>query len=79
MSAQPAELAQFREDADYYGEHYEDLLARYPNQWVAIYRQQLVGAAPVLDDLLTELERRGVPAEAALVKYMVTGDPVFIL
>jgi len=44
MTEQPTELDQFRTDRQYYQQHYQELLRQHPEQWVAIYHQQLVGA-----------------------------------
>jgi hypothetical protein len=79
MTAQPAELAQFRQDADYYAEQFEQLLARYPDQWIAIYQRALVAAAADLPGLLAALRERGIPVEETLVKYLSTEEPVLIL
>jgi hypothetical protein len=39
------ELAQYQRDAHYFDEHRGELLAQYPEHWVAIYHQQVVGVA----------------------------------
>ncbi len=74
-----ADLARFKRDAAYYEAHYQDLLARYPGQWIAIYNQAVVGTAEKFDDLLIALRQRGVPPEHALVERLSCDDDVLIL
>ena len=81
MQTQPAEraeLARFRRDVDYYEAHYDELLAQYPEEWVAIYDESVVGTAPQIEDLLTALTRRGVPPEQALVRHVTRHENILI-
>ncbi len=74
-----AELARFRRDVDYYEAHHDTLLEQHPEEWVAIYNETVVGAAPHIEDLLTALARQGVPPEQALVRYVTRHDDMLIL
>ncbi len=74
-----ADLARFKRDVAYYEAHYHDLLARYHEQWIAIYNQAVVGVAEKFDDLLIALRQRGVPPEQALVERLSRDDDVLIL
>ncbi len=65
-----ADLRRFRGDVDYYAEHRDDLLARYPEMWVAIFERQLVGVASDPRALVATLKERGIPAGQALVKHL---------
>jgi hypothetical protein len=48
MNQVQAELERFKKDTAYYEAHHEKLLKKYPEQWVAIFDQQVVGVASVL-------------------------------
>ena len=74
-----AELERFTHDVAYYEAQYQDLLARYPEQWIAIYNQAVVGVAENFDDLLAALRQRGVPPEHALVEHLSRNEDVLTL
>ncbi len=74
-----AELQRFKRDTAYYEAHYEELLEQYSEQWVAIYNQQVVGASPDFDQLLDDLEARGVPPGKGLIEYLTRKEEIWIL
>lgn len=49
MQEKQAEIRRFHRDVDYYQAHREELLKQYPEQWVAIFNEQVVGADPDYD------------------------------
>ncbi len=55
------DLERFAADRLYFEEHRDELLEQYPEQWVAVYNQQVVGAAKEPKQLVRQLERKGVP------------------
>ena len=55
-----AELRRFRRDVTYYEAHREELLKQYPEQWVAFFNEQVVGADPDYERLLDEVEGKGI-------------------
>ena len=75
---QGAELRRFSCDVAYYADHREELLAQHPEQWVAIFDQQLVGVAPDPRGLLAALRERRVPAGRALIKHLTRENDVLI-
>ena len=62
MNEHEAEMAQFHRDSQYYAAHWEELLAQYPEQWVAIYNEQVVGTSTNFKQLLIDLKEAGIPA-----------------
>ena len=46
-------LQRFKCDTAYYEAHHAALLERYPEQWIAIYNQQVVGIGPDYEQLLS--------------------------
>jgi hypothetical protein len=79
MKDYQAELQHFHRDVEYYQAHWEQLLDQYPEQWVAIFDEQVVGADPDAYRLLANLRERGIPTEKALVKYVTAKDDILIL
>lgn len=74
-----AERHLFQKDVGYYEGNREKLLEEYPEQWVAIYNQKVVGAAPDVQQLLTDLKQRGIPTERLLVRHVTREDEMLIL
>ena len=79
MNQVQAELQRFKKDTAYYEEHREELLKKYPDRWVAIYDEQLVGAAKVLNRLIAQLQKKGVPRGRAFVEYVTEKEDLLIL
>jgi len=79
MHQERTELQRFKQDIEYYDAHQKELLARYPEEYVAIFDQAVVGAAPKLENLLADLAERGVPAAQALVRHVTHKEETLIL
>lgn len=73
------ELQRFQRDIDYYQTHYEELLEQYPEQWVAIFNQRVVGADPDARKLFNDLKGRGIPLGQTLTEYVTSKDELWIL
>ena len=71
------ELQRFHQDVLYVEAHYEQLLKQYPEQWVAIFNQQVVGASPNLEQLLDELQAMGIPPGQGFVEHLTTEDVIW--
>ena len=54
----------------YYETHYEELLEQYPEKWVAIYNQKVVGTDSDGRQLLISLKKEGFPLRKVLVKHL---------
>lgn len=68
-----------KQDTTYYEAHYEELLEQYPEQWVAIYQQKVVGTASDGRELLLSLKEKGFPLRHVLVKHLTREEEVWIL
>ena len=66
-------------DIEFYEAHYQELLARYPDQWIAIMDQEVVGAADDAFELVAELKAGDIPADRVLRRHMGTGSELLIL
>ena len=74
-----AELQRFKRDTRYYEAHREALLTQYPEQWVAVFNQQVVGAAPDFEQLLAMLEQSGIPVVRTLIEHVTYKEELLIL
>lgn len=74
-----AALAQFDQDAAYFAAHQQELLRAYPDAWVAIHAERVVGVAPDLVRLMDALWSLGVPPEEAYVQHLATDPAVLIV
>jgi uncharacterized protein DUF5678 len=74
-----AVLARFRRDREYFDARYPELLRTYPEQWVAVFNQELVGADADFERLLSTIEQQGVPPGQALVRFVTTRNDILIL
>jgi hypothetical protein len=79
MQEHQAELRRFKRDIDYYEAHREELLKRYPEQWVAIFNEQVAASDSDFDHLLSTLDQHRVPSERALIKHVTEKDELLIL
>lgn len=73
------ELDCFREDVLYFDAHREELLAKYPHQWVAVYQQQLIAVAGELDELFRQIDANGVPRGRVFVEYVCDDDEDLVI
>ena len=79
MNEVQAEMEQFHRDTQYYAAHWEELLEQYPEHWVAIYKEQVVGTSTDFKQLLIELKEAGIPAGRVLIKRPAIEEEVLIL
>ena len=68
-----------KQESAYYEAHQQELLERYPEQWIAISDQEIIGVAPDPRDLLVELKNKGNPLRKVLVKHLTAKEEVWIL
>jgi hypothetical protein len=79
VSKMQAELQRCKRDTAYYEAHQEELLEQYPEQWVAIYDERVVGADADLYHLLSTIKEQGFSPGQALVEYVTSKDEILIL
>jgi hypothetical protein len=73
------ELARFHRNVEFGQAHYDELLERYPEQWVAIYGENVVGAGPDKLQLINELRQRGVPTEQTFFDFFTNDDTILVV
>ncbi len=79
MQERRADLERFRKDTQYFEAHREELVKRYPDQWVSIFDEQVVAASADLEEVLAQKRAKGVPPGKGLVEYVTAKDEVLIL
>ena len=79
MQQRQNELKRFKKDMYYYEAHREELLEQHPEQWVAIFNENVVDVAPEADQLLKDLKDQGIPAEHVFVQHLTRKDELLIL
>lgn len=72
-------LENFQRDIEYAEAHREELLEQYPEQWVAILDQQVVGAKPDVYQLVDELKEWGIPTERVVLRHLTRQEELLIL
>ena len=73
------ELQKFAKDGQFFDAHYEELLEKYPEQWVAVFDEQVVGAGFDFDQLLDDLKARGLPLGRTVIEKVTAENEVWIL
>ena len=68
-----------KQEIDYYDNNRQDLVNRYPEQWVVIANREVAGAGLDLRELLTSLHDQGVPLRSAYVKFVTKNPETLIL
>lgn len=62
------ELKRFHGDTQYFDSHYQEFLNEYPEQWVAVYNQEVVGTGPQFRPLLKQLKAQGVNLSKVVIE-----------
>ena len=78
MSGIQTGFEQHMKDLKFYELNYQELLAQYPDQWIAIVDQKVVGASEDAFELVTQLKRRGISGQRVLTRHL-TEDPELLI
>lgn len=68
--ATDSQLKQFESDSLYMTERTVELLAKYPQQWVAVYHHEVIGHDPDLPYLFEQISRKGASVGDVVVRFM---------
>ena len=66
-------------EAAYYEAHQEKLLEQYPEQWIAILEQKVIGVAQDPRQLLIDLKNQRVSLRQVLIKHLTHEEEVWVL
>ena len=64
------EYKQFTRDSLYFKVHAEELKAKYPDCYVAVFEGRVRAASPDREAVLDELRRKGIPSLRTAIKYV---------
>jgi hypothetical protein len=73
------DLERYGADAAYFDAHRAELLEGYPDHWVAVYNQEVVGAAREIEDLVKVLEGKGIQPGRTYREYLTDKEELLIL
>ena len=73
------ELQEFDRDTRSFSDQRPQLLARYPDQWVAFLGGAVRAHGPTFQDVLEKVDRAGLPRERIVVAYLDKDDRTLIL
>ena len=73
------DIERYQADAGYLEAHRGELVEQYPEQWVAVYNQVVVGIAKDMERLVVELERKGIRPGRAYCQYLTDKEDNLIL
>lgn len=76
--ALPDEVMLFDEDNLFFDEHAEELTQRYPEEWVAIYRKEVIGHDASLDRLMDSLAQSDAPLGQVAVRRATRDQLLFL-
>ena len=69
------ELRQFKNDCLFLDAHRSEWLEQYPDMFVAVYQEKLVGAAATIKELMAQTEANGVPASQCCRDFLDSDPP----
>ena len=69
---------QYARDMEWLTSHRDELLEQYPEQWVAVYKEEVVAAHPRLDGMMLDLQARGL-AGLNIASELITSHRVSML
>ena len=79
MKEQQDEFKEYQKDIDYAETHREGLLNQYPEQWVAILSETVLGAGSDVYRLIDELREKGIPTERVVLRHLTQEEELLIL
>lgn len=63
-------MAQFRGDLAFIDDKREELLQRYDENWVAVYKHEVVAHGEQYDDVIAQIRKRGLPTDEVVIKFL---------
>lgn len=73
-----ANLERYHANALWFGDHYEELKALYPDLWVGIRDKKVVGTHENPELLMIELKSKGISLETMYFHFLPTEEKVWV-
>jgi len=67
---------QFYHDLAYFDKKQEELIEKYNENWIAIYKSEVVAHRKGYNDILTQIEKMGLPEEQLVIKFISSRDVI---
>ena len=74
-----ANLERYHKDVLWFDAHLEELHAKFPDHWIGVYKEQMAGASPDLDELLVDLKARGYPLNIMFFDFVHSEPQSWVL
>ena len=65
-----ANLERFHANVVWFDSHYDELLAKYPDQWVGICDEKVIGASPDLENLMVKMKANNQPLKHTFFDFL---------
>ena len=72
-------LAQYRKEREFCEAHYKELLEEYPDQWIGILDEKVMGVAETSDALLAKFKAEGIPTNFMYVQRLATKPKILVV
>lgn len=72
-------LTQFRKDVTLLAQQRSELTKKHPNKWVAFYHGEVVSIANTLADLLSMIDKDGLPPDRVVTQFLSIQKRTMIL
>ena len=72
-------LQQFKKDTTYLDAHRTEWMEKYPDHWVVVFAEELVGFSPTLEDALGIAESKGAPRSRLAFEHLSSEPEDLIL
>lgn len=73
------DLQSFRRTAQLLSSRHPRLIDRYPKKWVAVYRGQVRASGKIFASVLAEVDKKGLPREHVIVRFIDRNQRTMIL
>lgn len=67
---------QFSHDLAYFDKNQGKLLEIYNENWVAVYKSEVVAHSKRYNDILAQIEKRGLPEEQLVIKFISSREVI---
>jgi len=67
---------QFSHDLAYFDKNREKLLEIYDENWIAVYESEVVAHSKRYNDMLAQIEKKGLPEEQLVIKYLSSREVI---
>lgn len=72
-------LEQSEKDVKFLNANWLDWVATYPDKWVAVYEEELVGVGDTIEEVVREACTKGAPESRVVIEYLDKEPRIMIL